>query len=103
MFLRRIATPNLHASAVCPIIGCGRPSQARAGNGASPIHCDRCIRRKNRHGDFVKKTYTADEFRPYRVSVERYLKGIPRDNYVVHAELALAVLLDSSGPVQRVA
>lgn len=102
-FLQRISTSNPHAFAICPILGCGRPSQARAGKGASVIHCDRCIRRKNRHGDFVKTTYTAAQFRPYRLSVERYLRTISDDRYVAHAELSLEVLLEGAGPVQRVA
>lgn len=102
-FLQRISTPNPYAFAICPILGCGRPSQARAGKGASVIHCDRCVRHKNRHGDFVKATYTATQFRPYRLSVERYLKTIPDDRYIAHAELGLEVLLEEAGPVHRVA
>ena len=102
-FLRRISMPNDGAFRVCPIPGCGRPPQARAGRGASLIHCDRCCRRRNRHGDLIKTTYRAAQLRPYMQTVERYIKSLPEDVALNTAERRLALLLECAGPTQRIA
>lgn len=102
VFLRRIATPDDRAFRVCPIPGCGRPSQAHAGLGASPIHCDRCCRRRNRHGDLVKPTYTAAQLHPYFRAAESYIAQLPHDQFLTAAEQRLALLLENAGPVQRI-
>ena len=101
-FLRRVSTPDDGALRVCPIPGCGRPPQARAGRGASLIHCDRCCRRRNRHGDLIKTTYRAAQLRPYLKTVERYVKSLPQDLYLNTAERRLALLLECAGPTQRI-
>lgn len=102
-FLRRISTPDDGAFRVCPIPGCGRPPQARAGRGASLIHCDRCCRRRNRHGDLVKKTYSAAELRPYLIAVKRFIKAHPKDFHLKESGRRLALLLEFAGPSQRIA
>lgn len=101
-FLQRISTCDDGAFRVCPIPGCGRPPQARAGKGASLIHCDRCCRRRNRHGDLIKKTYSAAELRPYLVAAQRFIKAHPKDFHLNEAERRLALLLEFAGPSQRI-
>lgn len=86
----------------CPIPGCGRPSQARAGKGFSVFHCRYHIQFKNRHGSFWKGTYRAAELQPYRRAAERYIKAHLDDVWIAHALNSLRNLMDSAGPVERV-
>jgi hypothetical protein len=98
-FLRRISTPDQDAFR-CPIPGCGRPSQARAGKGASPYHCKFHIQRRNRHGSFWKTSYKAAELLPYRRAAERWIKTHLEDAESARSLQALRGLLANSGPVQ---
>lgn len=91
-----------HAFPLCPIPGCGRPPQARAGRGFSLTHCRFHIQAKNRHGSFWKKTYSAATLRPYRRAAERFIKTNPQDFWIVAAQNALRNLMADSGPIERI-
>ena len=86
----------------CPIPGCGRPPQARAGRGFSLTHCRFHIQAKNRHGSFWKKTYSAATLRPYRRAAERFIKAYQTDFWIVAALDAIRSLLVNAGPVERI-
>lgn len=96
-FRRRISTPNDGAMR-CPLPGCGRPSQARAGKGASLYHCKIHVQRRARHGSFWLGTLKAAALRPYRHAAERWLKANAEHPDVVHSMEALRLLLDTAGP-----
>ena len=87
---------------ICPIPGCGRPSQARAGKGFSLYHCRYHIQFRNRHGSFWKGTYRAAELRPYRRAAERYIRAHSADPWIATALASLRSLMDDAGPVERV-
>ena len=101
-FLCRVVTPNADAFAFCPIPGCGRMPQARAGKGLSLTHCRRHIQHRNRHGSFWKGTYSAFDLLPYRRAAESYLKANLADLWVSHALKALQALMEQAGPVERI-
>lgn len=86
---------------ICPILGCGRPTQARAGRGLSLTHCRLHVQAKNRHGSYWKKTYSAAALRPYRRAAERFIKAHPHDIWIVAALDALRGLMANAGPVER--
>jgi hypothetical protein len=100
-FLARAATPTDDAFRACPIPGCGRPPQARAGRGLSLTHCRLHIQHRNRHGSMWKGTYSANALKPFRHAAECYLKANLSDFWVAHALQAIQGLLDSAGAVQR--
>lgn len=101
-FTSRTVTPDDNALKACPIPGCGRPPQARAGRGLSLTHCKRCVQHRNRHGSFWKGTYSAATLMPHRRAAESYLKANLADFWIAHALLAIQGLLDGAGPVERI-
>lgn len=101
-FLSRVVTPDDDAFRICPIPGCGRPPQARAGRGVSLLHCRYHIQRRNRHGSLWKGTYSAADLKPYRQAAETYIKANRTEFWISHALIALERLMDGAGPVERV-
>jgi hypothetical protein len=100
-FALKAATPNDDALPLCPIPGCGRPPQARAGRGLSRFLCRYHVQHKNRHGSLWKGTYSAPELKPYRQAAESYLKAHADAPEIVAALSALHDLQYWAGPVQR--
>ena len=100
--LDRLSHPAVDAY-TCPIPGCGRPSEARAGNGLSVTHCRLHVQLHNRTGSFWKGSYTAAELKPYRRAAAKYLKAHADDFWIAHALTAIRALLDNAGPVERTA
>jgi hypothetical protein len=90
------------ALAFCPVPGCGRPPQRRAGRGLSLTHCRYHVQYKNRHGSYWKGTYSAADLRPYRRAAESYLKRHRADFWVSAALVALRASMDGAGPRERV-
>lgn len=86
---------------VCPIPGCGRPPQARAGKGFSLSHCRYHVQARNRYGSFWKRNIPAATLYPYRRAAERFIREHASDFWVSAALQALEGLMSSSGPVQR--
>lgn len=101
-FISRAVTPDANALRVCPIPGCGKPPQARAGKGLSLTHCRFHIQHRNRHGSFWKGTYSASDLKPYRQTAESYLKAHLSDFWISHALLAIQGRLDGAGQVERI-
>ena len=96
------AAPASAALLFCPIPGCARPPQARAGKGLSLIHCRYHVQRRNRHGSFWKGTYSAADLKDYRRAAARYLKAHAGDFWIAAALTALRHTLDGAGPNERV-
>lgn len=87
---------------ICPVPGCGRPTQASAGSGLSATHCRYHVQYKNRHGSFWKGTYAASELSPYRAAAARLIRA-PEHRLCVGIALAnLETLLQMSGALERV-
>ena len=89
------------AMPVCPIPGCGRPTQAKEGRGLSQFHCRYHVQFKNRHGSFWKATYRASELQPYRRAAERLVRVCHDDKEILAAVQRLAALLRWAGPVEH--
>jgi hypothetical protein len=85
----------------CPIIGCGRLPQARAGRGVSFAYCRYHVQLHNRHGCHWKKTYSASDLEPYRKAARRFVRAHPYDSWIVHALFALSEIMRNAGPVER--
>ena len=102
-FACQAATPNDGALVFCPVPGCGRPPQARAGRGLSLIHCRYHVQFRNRHGSLWKGTYSAADLRPYRRAATRYLGPRHGNMWIAAALVALQSLLDRAGPNERMA
>lgn len=101
-FMLLVTTPNEDALPLCPIPGCGRPPQARAGMGLSLTHCRYHIQKRNRHGSFWKGTYSAGQLRDYRRAATSYLKTHVEDFWIAAALTAVRSILDGAGPAERV-
>lgn len=102
-FAQAIAEPNEDAPPLCSILGCGRPTEARAGKGLSLTHCRYHVQYRNRHGSYFKGTYAAAHLEPYRRTALRYLgPRASRDSWIKHAIIALQAVLNGAGPVERV-
>ena len=85
----------------CPIPGCGRLPQARAGKGVSLYYCRYHAQAYNRHGCHWKKTYTAADLEPYRKAARSFIKARPHDIYITHALAWLDATMRFSGPLER--
>lgn len=87
---------------VCVIVGCARPTAARAGKGLSLYYCRRCCQNANRHGCHWKKTYPTATLEPYRRAASQFIEAHPYDVWIVAALHALRCLMDYAGPVERI-
>lgn len=94
--------PKPDALAVCTIPGCGRPTEARQGNGFSPFLCRYHREHRSRHGSPLKRSYTAAELRPYLRAAESVVKANAAEQYIRWSLASISSLLASAGPVRRV-
>lgn len=98
----RTASRAEAALPVCVIVGCSRPTAARAGKGLSLYYCRRCCQSANRHGCHWKKTYPTVTLEPYRRAAGRFIETHPYDVWIVAALHALQCLMDYAGLVERI-
>lgn len=98
----RVKTPSDDALTRCAIPGCGRPPEARQGNGLSPTLCRYHREFRSRHGSPLKRSYTGAELRPYVRAAESFLKAHAADQFIEWALLGIASALTTAGPVRRV-
>jgi hypothetical protein len=99
---RRVKAASDSAFKFCTIPGCGRPPEARQGNGLSPTLCrfhrDHC----RHHGSPLKPSYTGAELKPYIRAAEFFVKA-HKDSIEIQWSCArIAAELADAGPVQRV-
>lgn len=94
--------PKADALPVCSVPGCGRPTEARQGNGFSPFLCRYHREHRSRHGSPLTRSYTAAELRPYLKAAESIVKACAAEQYVDWSLTTIASLLASAGPVRRV-
>jgi hypothetical protein len=85
----------------CALFGCGRPPARRAGKGLSLTYCRWHQQLRNRHGDYVKRTYTADDLKPYRKAADSYIARHRDDRWVAHAVNSCRLAMEDAGPVER--
>jgi hypothetical protein len=97
-----VKTPSDDAFRFCTIPGCGRPPEARQGNGLSPTLCRYHREFRSRHGSPLKRSYTGAELKPYVRAAESFAKS-HKDNREIGWSLdRVAAELAGAGRVQRV-
>jgi hypothetical protein len=94
---RRLGTvPNTRF--FCAVINCGQPTRAASGTGLNRHYCRRHEDHFQRHGSYLKPSYSAAELAPYRKAAESWLVKHQSDPYVRHALLKVGRLLASGRP-----
>src|SRR5437763_7517126 len=86
----------------CTIPGCGRPPEARQGNGLSPTLCRFHRAHRGRHGSPFKPSYTSAELKPFIRAAESFVKAHKGDQEIQWSLARIAAELADAGPVQRV-
>ncbi len=94
---RRAATKDVFYS-YCRIIGCGNPTTAGAGKGLNRLYCKKHEDHYERHGSYVKGSYTAAELEPHRKAARKWLRENRENRSVVLAVRAVAGLYRRAGP-----
>ena len=82
----------------CAVIGCGQPTRAASGTGLNRHYCRRHEDYRQRHGSYLKGSYSAAELAPYRKAAQAWLEAHRDDPYVRHALQATSRLLASGRP-----
>jgi hypothetical protein len=100
--LRRVRTASDDALRFCTIPGCGRPPEARQGNGLSPYLCRYHRQFRARHGSPLKRSYTGPELQPYVRAAASFIKAHRADRYIGWSLDRVALGLSGAGPVQGV-
>lgn len=94
---RRLKNP-IDARHACAIFGCPNPTRAASGRGLNRLYCRRHEDHFQRHGSYVKGSYSGAELRPYRTAAERWIKGHASDHYVKGALAAVDAFLRGGRP-----
>jgi hypothetical protein len=94
---RRLRNP-IDARHACAIFGCPNPTRAASGRGLNRLYCRSHEDRFQRHGSYVKDSYSGGELRPYRTAAERWIKGHESEPLVRGALVAVEALLRAGRP-----
>ena len=97
---KRIAGPQ-DAYERCRAYPCTNRTTADRGEGLNRLYCRKHIEFYRRHGSYVKRSYSADELRPYRVQALAWLKAHGDDQSVRSAVAGVQRLYRAAGaPVE---
>lgn len=81
----------------CAIPGCRRPTMRAAGQGFASFHCKRHVEHRARHGSYWKKSFRADEIKPYLSAAKSYIwPRLQTDGSIADAVGRLALLFEQS-------
>jgi len=94
---RRLRNP-IDARQACSIFGCPNPTRAALGRGLNRLYCRSHEDHFQRHGSYVKGSYSGAELRPYRGAAERWIKRNVSEPFVKGALMAVEALLRSGRP-----
>lgn len=94
---RRARTKDVFYSS-CRIIGCGNPTTAGAGKGLNRLYCKKHEDHYERHGSYVKRSYSAVELEPYRKAARKWLRENMDDHAVALSIRAVEGLYRRAGP-----
>ena len=81
----------------CRVYPCTNLTTAHSGEGLNRLYCRRHIEFFRRHGSYVKRSYGAGEFRPYRDQAMRWLLANGEDHAVQLAANAVRRRYTSAG------
>lgn len=71
---RRAASPTADYPR-CRIIGCPEQTRGFAGRGLSQLYCKKHEEHRQRHGSYLKRSYTGPKLAPYRRAAEKWIKA----------------------------
>ena len=97
--LHRVKTPSDEGFPTCTVPGCGRPTEARQGNGLSPYLCRFHRAHRARHGSPYKKSYSGPQLKPYLRAAESFIKAHKSDLDIQWSLNGIAELLAGAGRV----
>lgn len=98
---RDVAVRATHAETMwmkCRIIGCGEPTTAGEQKGLNRMYCRKHEDRFERHGSYIKVSYTAAQLQPHRMAAESWLQAHEEDFEVQLARRAVESLYGRAGP-----
>ncbi|TDU32845.1 hypothetical protein DFR24_2253 [Panacagrimonas perspica] len=95
--LRRRLTAGADEHRKCAIIGCPCPTTASRGSGLNRLYCRRHEEHHERHGSYLKSSYSAAQLAPYRAAALRTLREYQKDTRVHRARLGIETLYAAAG------
>lgn len=81
----------------CAIVGCLHPTTASRGSGLNRLYCRRHEEHHERHGSYLKSSYSAAQLSPHRAAALRTLREHHKDPRVIRARLGIEALYASAG------
>lgn len=95
--LNRVSKPDPD-SKYCRVLGCHNPPSAGTNKGLNQRYCRKHEDFYERHGSYVKRSYTASELNPYRKQAFKCIKAHHSDPDVKEALYGIERLYHQAGP-----
>jgi hypothetical protein len=95
--LRRVKKPTPSYTR-CRIIGCPNPTTAGTSKGLNRLYCRKHEEHFERHGSYLKKSYSADQINPYRRAAYEWLTLNRDRTLVIPALRSIEGLYQKAGP-----
>lgn len=81
----------------CAIFGCPNPTTASRGTGLNRLYCRPHEDHHERHGSYLKASYTAGQLLPYRTAALQVIRERQEDRRVTRARVGIEALYASAG------
>lgn len=84
-------------SRYCSVIGCPHLTTASQAKGLNRLYCRSHEDHHERHGSYIKRSYTAGQLGPHRTEALRALHALSKDPLVKQARLGIETLYATAG------
>ncbi|WP_295686367.1 hypothetical protein [uncultured Nevskia sp.] len=95
--LKRRLAEGRDDSRYCAVIGCAQLTTASQGKGLNRLYCRSHEDHRERHGSYIKRSYTAGQLGPHRAEALRALHALSKDPLVKQARLGIETLYATAG------